>query len=563
MLRIRLAVLAALFAPLVSLEAQQRDTTSGFPIRDQTVLSACSGCHVADSAGIVQRLSFLRKTPEGWEMSIRRMVTLYRVPLDTAAARRIVRYLSDQQGLAPEEARPARFESERRLVDYTYAADSRTETTCRACHSMGRVLLQRRTREEWALLIATHRGLYPLVDNQSFRRNPPASPEGESQQPMDQAIQHLSRAFPLRTPEWAAWSATMRAPRLEGTWLLTGHELGKGPLFGRVTITRGAADGEFVTRAAYRYAGAPVADAPRASNADAMGRVTREGRSVVFTGFQWRGRSTAGGGAPLREVLLVEPGWQEMSGRWYAGAYDELGVDVKLTRVTGAPLVAAVMPRALRKGATSDVTLLGANLPTSAETGALDFGPGVRVDRVLSAGADSMRVRVTVASDAPVGARDVFVAGATLRGAAVVYDQVSRIKVTPGSGLARVGGVVFPKQLQQFEAVAYHDGADGRPDTPDDLELGPVEAQWSLEEYGVTFEDDDVRWVGELSPRGLFTPAADGPNPLRNGNRNNVGDVWVVATYQPAAPARPIRARALLIVTVPLYLRFDPWSAPR
>lgn len=227
-------------------------------------------------------------------------------------------------------------------------------------------------------------------------------------------------------------------------------------------------------------------------------------------------------------------------------------------------MVIAAAPRALRRGASTDVTLLGANLPGRVDAAALDFGPGTRVERVLRAGADSLTVRVAVASDAQIGARDLFVAGASLRGGAVVYDQVSRIKVTPTSGLARVGGVVFPKQLQPFEAVAYHDGADGRPDTADDLELGPVPVQWSLEEYGVTYDDDDIRWVGTLDQNGLFTPAVDGPNPLRSGDRNNIGDVWVVATYQPDGPlARPIRARALLIVTVPLYLRFDPWTAPR
>ena len=553
MLRLQLAVLVALAAPLSTLEAQQRDTTSGFAIREPAILSSCSSCHVADSSSVVSRLSFMRKTPEGWEMSIRRMVSLYKVPLDTTSARRIVRYLSDNQGLAPEEARPARFESERRMIDYTYAADTNTETACRACHSMGRVLLQRRTREEWGLLIATHRGLYPLVDNQSFRRNPPANPEGNAQQPMDQAIQHLSRTFPLRTPEWTAWSATMRAPRLEGTWLLTGHELGKGAIYGQMTVTRGPADGEYVTRTSYRYASGGET-------------INRQGRSLVYTGFQWRGRSSPFGGsvAPtLREVLFVEPGWQEMSGRWYTGAYDELGVDVKLTRTTGAPIVAAVTPRALRTGATADVTLFGAGLPGTINPISIDFGPGVSVDRVLRSSPDSMTVRVTVARDAQVGARDLFVAGASLRGGAVVFDQVSRIEVTPQSGLSRVGGVVFPKQLQQFEAIAFHDGADGRPNTADDIELGPVNAQWSLEEYGVTYDDDDTRWVGTLDPRGLFTPAVDGPNPLRSQNRNNVGDVWVVATYTPGAPARPIRARALLVVTVPLYMRFDPWSAPR
>jgi quinohemoprotein amine dehydrogenase len=162
-------------------------------------------------------------------------------------------------------------------------------------------------------------------------------------------------------------------------------------------------------------------------------------------------------------------------------------------------------------------------------------------------------------STAPAGARDLVLAGAVLRGAIVVHDSVSRIKVTPVAGMARVGGVVFPKQFQQFEAVAYHDGADGRPDTPDDLELGPVDVSWSLEEYGVTYDDDDLRYVGSIDPRGLFTPAADGPNPQRSGNRNNIGDVWVVATHAPRPDSKPLRARAHLLVTVPLYMRWEPW----
>jgi quinohemoprotein amine dehydrogenase len=551
MLRTQLAILIALAATTHPLEAQQqRDTTSGFAIRDQTVLSRCGGCHVADSAGLLQRLSFLRKTPEGWEMSIRRMVTLYDVPLDTTAARSIVRYLSDNQGLAPDEVRPARFELERRMVDYRYEADAETETTCRACHSMGRVLLQRRTRPEWELLIATHRGLWPLVDNQSFRRNPPAS-GGNANHQMDQAITHLARTFPLRTPEWSSWTATMRPPRLEGTWLLTGKELGKGALHGQMVVTRGASDGEFTTRTTYRHSGGGVA-------------VTREGRAIVYTGFQWRGRSTQAGSPAsqaLREVLLVEPGWQQMSGRWYSGSYDELGVDVTLTRVTGGAQLAAVTPRALRRGASTDVTIFGANLPASPAAAAIDLGPGIAVERVVRANADSITVRASVGANATVGERDVFVAGASLRSGAVVYDQVTRIEVTPPYGLARVGGVVFPKQLQQFEAIGYSDGPDGRPNTADDLEVGPVPVTWSVEEYGVTYDDDDARWVGALSADGRFTPAADGPNPLRLGNRNNIGDVWVVATYQPGGPpVRPVRARALLVVTVPLYLRFDPWS---
>src|SRR6185503_9092285 len=217
----------------------RKDTTTGFVIQDQTVIARCASCHVRDSTGRLERLSYMRKTPEGWEASIRRMVTLNDVKVDPASARAIVRYLSNQQGLSPEEARPGRFEVERRLIDYRYAADTRTEQTCRACHSLGRVITQRRTRDEWELLMATHRGYYPLVDFQAFRRGGPPPPDSAPPpHPMDLAVSHLSKVFPLRTAEWAAWSATMRPPPVEGTWLLSGRETGRGAFFGRLSITK-------------------------------------------------------------------------------------------------------------------------------------------------------------------------------------------------------------------------------------------------------------------------------------------------------------------------------------
>jgi Quinohemoprotein amine dehydrogenase A, alpha subunit, haem binding. len=177
------------------------DTTTGFVIRDSLTMRYCAGCHTRDNAGYMQRISYERKTPEGWEMSVRRMVGLNDLRIDPDAARRIVRYLSDHQGLAPAELRPGRFEIERRMVDYRYTADPKTETTCRACHSMGRVITQRRSRGEWELLLATHRSLYPDADFQAFRRGGPAVNDSgvPVPHPMDVALTHLAKAFPLRT----------------------------------------------------------------------------------------------------------------------------------------------------------------------------------------------------------------------------------------------------------------------------------------------------------------------------------------------------------------------------
>ncbi len=77
----------------------------------------------------------------------------------------------------------------------------------------------------------------------------------------------------------------------------------------------------------------------------------------------------------------------------------------------------------------------------------------MKVTRIVSARPDEIAIDVDVAGDAPIGARDLSVAGSVKPAALVVFDKIDGIKVLPQAGMARVGGNVFPKQLQQFEAV--------------------------------------------------------------------------------------------------------------
>lgn len=531
------------------------DDNEGTPITNDVVKRVCGDCHKTDAKGRMSRISFRRTTPEGWQETIRRMVTLNKATVDPADARVIVKYLSDQLGLAPEELKPAAFEVERRMIDFKYSANADTERVCSSCHSIGRVMLQRRNGSEWDLVVAMHRGYYPLVDFQVFRRGGPAStelgPDGrppDNRHPMDKALGHLKSAFPLSTPEWAAWSATMRSPRIEGTWLLSGYEAGEGAVYGTVKITPNPSSGdEFTTQTSYTYA--------------RSGRtVSRQGRSIIYTGYQWRGRTMVGGDdkTSLREVMLIERDWQEIAGRWFAGGYDELGLDVKLTRIGGAPIVAGIDRPSLKQSTTAQaIKIYGANLSNGLTPRDIDFGRGVTVTRIVSAAPGMVIAEADIAADAPIGARDLFVGGALAKAATVVYDKIDYVKVGPGWGMARVGGNVFPKMFAQFEAIAYSNGPDGKPDTRDDLSLGAVDAIWTTEEYTATYDDDDKKFVGEMDgTRGLFTPALDGPNPARSGNRDNVGDVWVVATHTPTGSVA-MRARAHLVVTVPLYMRWD------
>src|SRR5207244_2261014 len=87
----------------------------------------------------------------------------------------------------------------------------------------------------------------------------------------------------------------------------------------------------------------------------------RPGKALVDTGYQWRGRE-----GDWRQVMLVERDWKNMSGRWFTGAYDETGVDVKLVRIGAEPVVFGTSASALKTSSSAQaVKIFGANLPAS------------------------------------------------------------------------------------------------------------------------------------------------------------------------------------------------------
>ena len=80
--------------------------------------------------------------------------------------------------------------------------------------------------------------------------------------------------------------------------------------------------------------------------------------------------------------------------------------------------------------------------------------------------------------------------------------------------MARVGGVVFPKQLQQFEAWHTTTAPTASPTRRTISSSAWSTRRGRIEEYTATFDDDDMQ-VRRRDRRqtGLFTPNVDGPNP--------------------------------------------------
>jgi quinohemoprotein amine dehydrogenase len=568
---------------------QASAAVEGIPVDHKLTIEKCGGCHKTDANGMMGRISFMRTTPEIWQEITKRMMRLNGVVATPAEVREIVRYLSNNNGLAPEEMRPVAWEIEHSNPGHQFdkVPDMAIQHTCNYCHSIGRVLVQRRTRDDYEKLASFHVGLFPAADSVFRPRRiharsseTPATyapgPNGGSTNPMlvsvgapavdmkapypiDVSLDYLAKAQPLITPEWTAWKAVMHNPKLAGTWAVSGYQVGKGRVFGSLTIQATSDEAEFTDKLDLHYANNDVT-------------LHRTGKGIVYTGYSWRGRQSAEskpaesadpGNNPTewREAMLLSRDGNTMTGRWFWGGYEEFGIQVKLTRIGSGPTVLGTDVYSLQSPAKKEVHIYGANLPTSLKPADVDFGAGVKVTKVVKATPSMAMVEVEVAKGVPTGVHDVSVGSATAVRAFAVYDKIAYVKVTPDAGMARLGGGIAAKQYMQFETIAYAAGPDGKAQTADDVPLGPVPARWSLEEQYSTPDDDDIQYVGKLNDSGLFTPSIEGPNPARkkqanNYPTNNWGDVWVNAVYDSGSGAT-LKARSYLVVTIPEYVRYD------
>lgn len=541
--------------------AVEAEKDEGIPVADPLVKEKCGVCHAADDKGNLTRISWVRTTPEGWSQAIKRMVRLNGATLSPQDARSIVKSLSSSHGLAPEEAKPVMYVAENRIIDEKLVPNDGVRDACTRCHSFGRGMSWRRSKTEWTLLQHLHTAMFAQaeVGFQGERQRgapPPAPGTPPKQRPGDAALEYLSKAAALHSPEWGAWTARMKNPRIAGRWLISATMPGRGRYRGELVIEEGASPDEFKTTATL------------VSLRDGS-TLKRTGTAVMYAGYSWRGSSRGSGSGesgpdnpanPLRETMWFAPDQSSAEGRWYWGEYQEFGFDVKLQRSSGAPILISAASENLKAGTrAAQLRIFGDNLPTPLAPADIDLGKGVTVTKVVTSTKGDVTLEVDVAADAVSGNRDVFLRGAVLVNAFAVYRQPDYLAVTPDWGLSRLGSDVHPKGYQQFEAVAFENGADGKPQTGDDVRIGVVPADWTMEEFITVFGDDDKDFVGRVGENGFFTPASDGPNPKRKFGRNNYGDVWVVATARGLKDkdGNALTGRSHLRVTVPTYIRWD------
>lgn len=530
--------------------SRKKKPREGIPVHHPLIEERCVVCHVRDDDGKMTRISYMRKSPEAWEISIKRMARLYFVSLTPQEAKEAVRYLSEEHGLSRSEARIGMYESERRVHWSEEDEEDALRETCAECHTLGRVKSERRDDQEWKLLKATHLALYPLVDFQSFqgRRSrgggsggeggggessseeggSSSSSRGRGQDRADQVLATLAKEQGLFSEEWRHWNQEKREVPLDGRWIVKGHEVGRGPIRGTLDLKR-IATGEYESKWTWLRANGRI--------------VVRNGTGLFYAGHSWRGRSTStapGELESLKEVLLLDESWTRMEGRLFTGEYNELGIEIELLRASETPTIMGVLGGEMAVPSTGNrLEIIGCGFPEQIEPGDFHLGNGLTVTGVQREDDTRVNIQVDVAAGIPLGQRAIDFRIHQGPRQITLYDTIDGIRVRPNPGFSRVGGKIRPKQLERFEAVAFTRGPDGIPFNEDDVDLMTVPVRWHLEEFPIRPGDDDIQFVGELDAEtGVFTPAIDGPNPDRRFNANNIGDVYVVATCTLTIPER-------------------------
>jgi quinohemoprotein amine dehydrogenase len=483
----------------------------------------CAACHAHLDGGRLSRISDQRKTPEGWAMTIARMEHLHNLKVSDDERRALVKYLSDTQGLAPEETRGFRYVLEQRTDVVESPPNEELAILCGRCHSYAKVALQRRPQAEWLKLAHFHVGQWPSLEYQSRGRDREWWEIASTRAPA-----HLAELYPLTTPAWSAWRAREKRDA-SGAWRIVGYRPGMGSYEGRMSVSRSAPD-EYAVTVELRYADGTQA--------------TGKGTAVVYTGYEWRGNLDLGS-EKISQVLALSEDGQELAGRWFLTDSDVLGAELRGVREGGSPRVLAVEPPFLKSGGSTEVAIHGVGLDAD-----VSLGDGVEVEP-RAATPDTVRVLARTKQGAAVGARAVKVGKAEALGLFAVYDKIGSVRVEPAYAIARVGGGggTKPPVPVQFEAIAYLDGSDGKPGTADDVRLGAMKARWSVADFDATAAKlQDTKFAGTMKPGGLFVPAEAGPNPRRAFKTNNAGDLAVNAAV--ADGGRSVQGKAHLVVTL-------------
>ena len=515
---------------------------SVFP-SDSIVKQKCSACHKTDEKGRVDVIEETRKSPEEWKAVVDRMIRLNSAPLPEKDFYPVVKELSEYLILSPAEMARVAYINSDENSQYREIPNGKVEerlyTACVRCHTFGKIASHRNTEAQWTEVRNLHLGYYPTTI--------PQMREMDWVKESEALIKPLTELFPFDAPEWKQWMKNRKDQDLAGEWQMAGYQPGVGYYTGTITLAPDQQKG----RDEYRIT-------RRVQYQNGM-QLVQEGSATLYGQYHLRyALAPTGFTGRIEGVFDLDAETMGFSGKWWAVVQDANAFgNEKFFKADAPPRIFALFPAAFQSDKTENqrLTLAGVNLPKTVAAGDIvSSNPHVKITAVSKAEDGILDCKVSVDKSATPGKVTLTIEGVTIDHQLVVYDKIDAIRIHPTIGRARVSsGAAYPPQGVQFVVRGIHSGSDGKPGTPDDLVLEPVDAKWWLEEEKTRETDDDMKYLEAPIAGGLYTPVTTyAPIEGRHQHREGVGLIAVGAEAK--IDGTSFKDRVRLVVTVPDFI---------
>ncbi|WP_345977844.1 quinohemoprotein amine dehydrogenase subunit alpha [Sulfurimonas sp. HSL3-7] len=498
----------------------------------EIINSKCTACHSGTLGTGLSRISDQRKSPEGWYMTISRMQR-HGLDLTTEERMSAVKYLSDNQGLTPDELMPYVYVLDKTPNAMEEGKDELLTEMCVRCHSEARIGLQRRTADEWRGLVNFHVAQFISFEVQAQARDRDWFGVANNE-----IVPYLEANFGKDEKVWKAYQESIKGFELPLKWSVYGHTPGKGDFKADLTFTKNSDETYAVTMLS-EYADGE--------------KVTAEGTGIAYSGTEVRA-SLEQNGVAMQQIMHVNASDGTFTGRVYETLHNENGSYLKATAADKKETeIAGVYPKALKAGESTTLTIVGSNLG-----GTVSLNGDVKVLKTLKQNENEIVLEVQADKAAKTSQSSITIGSAVFENSFAVYEKVDYVSVTPDYAVSRTGSEAknskILKQYATFEAIGFSNGADGEQGTEDDVNLGVLPVTWNIEPFDEqAIKDKDVLYAGSINRyTGMFTPSEDGLNPKRTYSTNNVGNLFIVATY--LQDDGQIDGKAHLIATVPKFV---------
>ena len=510
--------------PLFAIDAQ---------IGKDVINSKCTACHVGNLDAGLSRISDQRKTPEGWYMTVKRMQREHGLSITRDEESNVIKYLSDYQGLTPDEIKPYSYVLDKTPNVQEEGKDDLLTEMCVRCHSEARIGLQRRTANEWNSLVNYHVAQFPSFEVQAQARD--RDWFGVAQ---NEVVPYLEENFGKDKAKFDKYKKSVKNYELPKKWITYGHTPILGDFTAVLTLIK-STDESYAMLMDYTYASGQEYKA--------------RGIAVVYGESELRASFTVNG-VKYRQILHINPKTNSFEGRMFEALHPENGSTlVGKAKDSKETTLLAVYPKAVKAGTKETISIVGTNL-----SGNVKLPSTLKVLSTIKHTDNEIVLDVIADKNVKTFDGSIQIGAKTFKNSLAVYDKVDYIKVTPDYAISRIGGDEgkdkILKEYATFEAIGYLNGKDGEKGTADDIELGVIPATWHLEAYDErAVEDKDLDYVGQIDNKtGKFTPNISGPNEKRKLMTNNAGNISVVATYKDGNVE--LSEKSHMIVTVPKFV---------